>query len=90
MIKNRKYLNIALLQLTPCKTLKENLEKGIRYCEKAKESGADIALFPEMWSNGYNIYDRPVNDWKEEAVSVHSDFVTAFGCLAKNLTWPLV
>ncbi len=85
MIKNRKYLNIALLQLAPCKTLKENLEKGIRYCEKAKESGADIALFPEMWSNGYNIYDRPVNDWKEEAVSVHSDFVTTFGCLAKKL-----
>ena len=85
LIKNRKYLNIALLQLAPCKTLKENLEKGIRYCEKAKESGADIALFPEMWSNGYHIYGRPVNDWKEEAVSVHSDFVTAFGCLAKKL-----
>ncbi len=50
-------LKIALLQISPCKTLKENLEKGIQYCKKAKESDADIVLFPEMWSNGYNIYD---------------------------------
>ncbi len=78
-------LKIALLQIAPCNTLKENLEKGVEYCRRAKESGADIALFPEMWSNGYHIYDRPVEEWKEEAISVHSDFVAAFGCLAKEL-----
>lgn len=78
-------IKIALLQITPCKTLKENLQQGIKYCRKAKEKGADIALFPEMWSNGYNIYDRPAAEWKEEAISVHSDFVTAFGRLAKEL-----
>lgn len=50
-------LKIALLQIAPCGTLRGNLEKGIKYCKKAKEMGADIALFPEMWSNGYNIYD---------------------------------
>ena len=38
-----------------------------------------------MWSNGYNIYGRPVREWKREAVSVDSDFVTGFGCLAKEL-----
>lgn len=81
--KNR--LKIALLQIAPCKTLEENLEKGIKYCRKAKESGADIALFPEMWSNGYNIYGRPVEEWKEEAISADSDFVRAFGSLAKEL-----
>lgn len=81
--KNR--LKIALLQIAPCKTLEENLEKGIKYCRKAKESGADIALFPEMWSNGYNIYGRPVEEWKGEAVSADSDFVHAFGSLAKEL-----
>lgn len=78
-------LKIALLQITPCKTLEENLEKGIRYCKKARERGADIALFPEMWSNGYNIYNRPICEWKEEAISVDSDFVTAFGSLAEEL-----
>lgn len=80
-----KKLKIALLQISPCKTLKENLEKGIRYCTKAAECGADIALFPEMWSNGYNIYDRPVSEWVEEAISADSDFVNAFGSLAEKL-----
>lgn len=78
-------IKIALLQIAPGKTLKENLDKGMNYCRKAKESGADIALFPEMWSNGYNIYNRPVDEWKEEAIFVQSDFVAAFGCLAKEL-----
>lgn len=86
MIRNSSYnMKIALLQISPCKTAEENREKGIRYCRKARESGADIALFPEMWSNGYNIYGRPVREWKREAVSVDSDFVTGFGCLAKEL-----
>lgn len=80
-----KPLKIALLQISPCKTLKENLEKGMEYCKKAKESDADIVLFPEMWSNGYNIYDRPVNEWKAEAIPANSDFVNAFGNLAKEL-----
>ncbi len=78
-------LKIALLQIAPCKILRENLEKGIKYCKKAKEGGVDIVLFPEMWSNGYNIYDRPVNEWKAEAIPADGDFVNAFGKLAKEL-----
>lgn len=78
-------LQIALLQIAPCKSLEENLEKGIRYCAAAKEGGADIALFPEMWSNGYNIYERPVREWKAEAVAADGEFVRAFGSLAKTL-----
>ena len=53
-------LKIALLQIAPGQTRQDNLEKGISYCQKAKEMGADIALFPEMWSNDYGIYQRPV------------------------------
>ncbi len=60
-------LKIALLQIAPAKTLSENLDKGIRSCRKAKEGGADIALFLEMWSNGYRIYERSVEEWKAEA-----------------------
>lgn len=78
-------LKIALLQLAPCGTLEKNLEKGIRYCKMAKEMGADIALFPEMWSNGYNIFNRPVEEWKAEAIPADSDFVNAFGHLAGDL-----
>ena len=78
-------LKIALLQISPCKTLSENLEKGICSCMQAKEKGADITLFPEMWSNGYNIYNRPVCEWQAESVSVESNFVQEFRHLAKEL-----
>jgi predicted amidohydrolase len=46
--------------------------------------GADIALFPEMWSIGYHL----PNDHEEliaRALSINSDFVTAFGALSKAL-----
>lgn len=78
-------LKIALLQIAPCNTINKNIDKGIKYCRKAKEMGADIALFPEMWSNGYNIYNRPTDEWKAEAVSIDSIFVNTFGSAAKEL-----
>ena len=80
-----KALKIGLLQIAPCENLEENLKKGLEYCKKAKEMGCDIALFPEMWSNGYRIYDRPVDEWKAEAILADSDFVKAFGEEAKEL-----
>lgn len=78
-------LNIALLQIAPTDSLEGNLEKGTAACRRAKELGADIALFPEMWSNGYRIYDRPVEEWKAEAISAEGEFVRAFGRLAGEL-----
>lgn len=47
--------------------------------------GADIALFPEMWSNGYNIYGRPAEEWKAEAVPSGGSFVRSFQRLAGEL-----
>ena len=78
-------LKIALLQVAPSGSLNGNLEKGIQSCRLAKEKGADIALFPEMWSNGYNIHDRPAEEWMAEAISADSDFVVRFGNLAVEL-----
>lgn len=78
-------LKIALLQIAPCQTQNENLKKGIKYCMDAKKQGADIALFPEMWSSGYNIYGRPYAEWKAEAIPADGTFVNAFGSLAKEL-----
>ncbi|MGP3926684.1 carbon-nitrogen hydrolase family protein [Streptomyces sp. 8N616] len=47
-------LTIALLQLArPGHGLRANLVTGEAGCRRAKALGADIALFPEMWSNGY-------------------------------------
>lgn len=78
-------LKIALLQIAPCGCLSGNLEKGKRACREAAEKGADIALFPEMWSCGYDIYERPPEVWKRDAISAESDFVREFGKLAREL-----
>ena len=78
-------LMIALLQLAPCPTMEENLQKGLSACRQAHELGADIALFPEMWSIGYRIYDRPAAEWTAEAIPADDAFVQAFGALAQEL-----
>ena len=78
-------LIIALLQIAPCPTLEENLQKGLSACRQAHAMGADIALFPEMWSNGYRIYGRPVPEWTSEALPADGAFAVAFGSLAREL-----
>lgn len=79
-------LNIALLNIAPGDSLDQNLEKGIDACRQAKKKGADIALFPEMWSNGYRIYDRPTAEWQAEAIAADDAFAESFGALAKELS----
>ena len=68
-------LKIALLQIAPTGDLQGNLEKGIAACRRAKELGADIALFPEMWSCGYDICEPPVEEWACKAIEIDSEFV---------------
>ncbi len=75
---------VALLQLLPQDTLDGNMKKGWEFCRRAKEMGADLALFPEMWSVGYNIPEG-LEELNAHAVSAHSDFVGSFGKLAKDL-----
>lgn len=79
-----KILKTALLQILPEATLEVNLKKGMDVCRKAKEMGADIALFPEMWSVGYEI-PEDIEILKSTAISKDSDFVLAFRDLAKEL-----
>lgn len=80
-----KHLKVALLQIAPTGSTVGNLNKGIEFCKKAKEMGADIALFPEMYSNGYDIYERSAEEWIKDAISVESEFVQSFGNLAGEL-----
>lgn len=79
-----KVLNVALLQLLPEKTLEKNREKGLAACRKAKELGADIALFPEMWSDGYEI-PGDVEALKKLAIPADGEFAGAFAACAKEL-----
>jgi predicted amidohydrolase len=83
-------LRIALLQLAACGTDQAaNLRKGLETCRQAKELGADIALFPEMWNIGYTRYDGGALEarraWQAQAVGPDSDFVWQFRQLAREL-----
>jgi len=77
-------LKIALLQLLPGNGLEEQFKIGKAACEKAKDMDADIALFPEMWSNGYAIpQDERVIS--KVSISADSDFIQGFSNLAAEL-----
>ena len=79
-----KNLRIALMQLLPENTPDANLKKGLDACRNAKELGADIALFPELWSIGYRLSSN-VNEMKERAIPCDCEFVRTFGNLAREL-----
>lgn len=79
------HLNIALLQIAPTGSLEGNLEKGIAACRKAKAMGADVALFPEMWSCGYDICEPPVEEWVCKAIKLDSKFMSQFQALSAEL-----
>ena len=77
-------LKIALLQLLPGKDPEEQLTKGIAACRKAKEMGADIALFPEMWSDGYEIPQEEAA-LRALAIPADGDFIRSFRKAAQQL-----
>lgn len=84
-------IKIALVQKKAIPNDKErNLSLAVQYIREASYLGADIVLFPEMWSNGYappfdGAFDNPTdpafekehNEWLESAVLIESDYVTA-------------
>jgi predicted amidohydrolase len=91
-------VKVALLQMVSCGSdLAANLAKGDEWCRRAKmnwrgtsqEGGADIALFPEMWSIGYTLVDHKdpvaVEGWQRQAIDRDGEFVTHFQRLAKEL-----
>ncbi|MCR4793532.1 MAG: carbon-nitrogen hydrolase family protein [Lachnospiraceae bacterium] len=68
---------IAFIQLLPGKDLYENLDKGLEALEEAAEKGADIALFPEMWSDGYSL-PQDENALNKLAIPGDSEFIEEF------------
>ncbi len=76
--------NVALLQLDSGIDLEVNLRKGLEACRRAKAMGADLALFPEMWSCGYAI-PEDLNALRALAIPSDHAFIKAFGLLAKEL-----
>ena len=83
-------LKVALLQMfSTGPNQAANRAKGGQFCQQARGMGADIALFPEMWNNGYQVPERSKPDevtaWQEKAIERSGDFVTHFRELAREL-----
>ncbi len=77
-------MKIALLQILPAGSEEENRNKGAEYCRRAKAAGADIALFPEMWSCGYRVPESAA-ELQALALPADGEFVCSFGELAREL-----
>lgn len=77
-------LKIAFLQLQPAGSIEDNMEKGVKACREAKEKGADIALFPEMWSTGY-VFPHDKKWLEQNSASLDSEYVKRFSALAAEL-----
>ncbi len=77
-------LRIALLQLLPGPDIDTQAEIGAAACREAKAGGADIALFPEMWSCGYELPEDP-DALHTLAIAPDGAFVRGFGRLAREL-----
>lgn len=77
-------IKVAMLQILPTSSMHENMLKGIECCIKAKEMGADIIVFPEMYSTGYQI-PQDLELLNSLAISKDSKFITTFQNLAKTL-----
>jgi N-carbamoylputrescine amidase len=83
-------IKVALLQMTGCGNDRaESLAKGDLFCRRARAMGADIALFPEMWSVGMTLYDPEQEGarecWQAQAISRDDSFITHFRNLAAEL-----
>ena len=76
-------VKVALLQLLPEENLQGNIIKGIKAVEKAAAMGADIALFPEMWSCGY-CFPQDKTALDSLAVSHESEYTMTFAKAARD------
>lgn len=95
----RNTLKIAAVQLkAEPNSPQKNLESGLCAVRRAHEMGADIVLFPEMWSHAYaapfeTAFDNPFDpnfkaerdNWLDSALSEDSEYVNKFRAIAKEL-----
>jgi N-carbamoylputrescine amidase len=79
-------IGIALLQLAGLGYDREaSLRRGREACREAAALGADLALFPELWSTGYEFVGADLERWRAQAVARDDPWVTEYGRLAAEL-----
>jgi N-carbamoylputrescine amidase len=80
---------VALLQIpSNPQDQVDHLNQGVVACRRAKEMGADLALFPEMWQCGYppRGYDHTNREiLKQSAIPTESPFIQTFRQTAAQL-----
>lgn len=78
---------VAILQLDTINDSNKSLVKGIEACKKARELGADIAVFPEMWNIGYEMpsNENKINKWMSKAITENDSYLLSFKNLALEL-----
>jgi len=77
-------IHIALLQIQAMDSTRQNMKKGIEYCRRAKQMGADICVFPEMWNEGYKIPEN-MEELMKLSIPADGEFVNEYQKLAKEL-----
>lgn len=83
-----KLWRTALVQALPAASVEENRERAIAYIRQAKQDGASLVLFPELWSHGYQppypeAFDRPFDEdfyqkrtaWLNSALTTDSRYL---------------
>jgi predicted amidohydrolase len=81
--------NVALLQIAPFGDDQDrNLGRGVEACLEAKELGADLAVFPELWNIG--AAQAPLDPegrraWIASAINRNSSFFQTFASLARDV-----
>jgi N-carbamoylputrescine amidase len=83
-------VRVALLQMAGCGFERAaSLAKGEVFCRRARAMGADIALFPEMWSIGMTFFDSKQEGererWLAQAIGRDDPFIQHFRALAREL-----
>ncbi|HEX8772021.1 MAG TPA: carbon-nitrogen hydrolase family protein [Pyrinomonadaceae bacterium] len=85
-----KSIRVALLQMIGCgNDMAAAQAKGELFCRRARAMGADVALFPEMWSTGMTFFDQKQagarEEWAARAMGRDDGFITHFRKLAREL-----
>ena len=82
-------ITIALIQAKHPGDMARAFEKATAMCATAASMGADIALFPEMWSNGYTFFDPSskvdLERWTNSALRDDDALLLEVGDLAQEL-----
>ncbi|HEX8136295.1 MAG TPA: carbon-nitrogen hydrolase family protein [Pyrinomonadaceae bacterium] len=85
-----KAVRVALLQMLGCGHDRAAAQaKGELFCRRARAMGADVALFPELWSTGMKYFDpreeKERAEWQAQAIGPEDPFIAHFRALAEEL-----